>query len=124
MLTSASVSPVLSVRDLQQSCRFYGQDLGLREVERQESEAVFSCGAQGELTLHAAPDAVAGPHTVATFEVADLTEEMRELNRHGVRFEQYEGLTAQDGTATADGRRCAWFKDPTGNVLCLHERIR
>jgi catechol 2,3-dioxygenase-like lactoylglutathione lyase family enzyme len=123
MLTKASVSPVLSVVDLERARRFYGVDLGLLEVEHDDEEAVFQCGHESAVSLHAAPDALPSPHTVATFEVRNIAQEMRELRGHGVKFEDYDvpGIKTEGGIATVEGRRCAWFKDPSGNVLCLHE---
>ena len=48
---------------------------------------------------------------------------MRDLRGRGVRFEDYDmpGLKTTDGVATLEGERAAWFRDPEGNILCLHQ---
>lgn len=123
MLSGATVSPVLSVADLAQARKFYTDSLGLREVDAGPDEVTVAGSDQDVVTLHAVPDAMPSRHTVATFEVYDLATEMSDLRSHGVRFEEYDepGMKTKDGVATVDGRKYAWFKDPSGNLLCLHE---
>ena len=38
-------------------------------------------------------------------------------------FEDYDlpGLKTVDHVASSTGMRAAWFLDPDGNVLCVHE---
>ena len=61
--------------------------------------------------------------SAATFEVKDLASEMAALRKKGVKFEEYDlpDIKTVRGVATMDGHKGAWFKDPGGNVLALHE---
>jgi len=64
--------------------------------------------------------------TAATFDVEDLAKEMDDLRKKGVTFEEYDlpGIKTVRGVATMGGETAAWFKDPGGNVICLHQAKR
>ncbi|HET8602389.1 MAG TPA: hypothetical protein VFM09_00525, partial [Marmoricola sp.] len=63
--------------------------------------------------------------TEMSFEVDDLTAAMKELEVKGVAFADYDlpDLKTVDHVATVGPDKGAWFEDPSGNVLCLHEVI-
>ena len=42
---------------------------------------------------------------------------MRDLQRRGVTFEEYENPKTVDGIATLPVGRTAWFRDPDGNLI-------
>ena len=44
---------------------------------------------------------------------------------HGVRFEDYDlpDLKTVNHICEMGDERAAWFSDPDGNILCLHERV-
>jgi hypothetical protein len=45
-----------------------------------------------------------------------------ELTRAGVRFERYDEFEQDEkGIARNGGPDIAWFKDPAGNVLSVHQ---
>jgi hypothetical protein len=60
-----------------------------------------------------------------SFEVDDVTAEIRDLEGRGVVFEDYDlpDLKTVDHVAEMGSERAAWFKDPDGNVLCLHQQV-
>jgi hypothetical protein len=60
-----------------------------------------------------------------SFEVADVAAEVQNLESHGVGFEDYDmpDLTTVDHMATMGNDKAAWFKDPDGNVLCVHQTL-
>ena len=63
--------------------------------------------------------------TAAGWRVDDLEATVAELQRRGVRFEQYDEIPGvrRDGVIhRADGVAGAWFKDPDGNILALNSR--
>jgi catechol 2,3-dioxygenase-like lactoylglutathione lyase family enzyme len=43
--------------------------------------------------------------------------EVRDLQRRGVTFEEYENPKTVDGIATIPVGRTAWFRDPDGNLI-------
>jgi hypothetical protein len=54
----------------------------------------------------------------------DVERDVQELRSRGVVFEEYDfpGLKTENGIATADGGKAAWFLDSEGNILSLFER--
>ena len=59
-----------------------------------------------------------------SFEVDDITSEISALEGRGVVFEDYDlpELKTVDHVCVMGAERAAWFKDPAGNVLCLHQQ--
>ena len=63
-------------------------------------------------------------HTIAQLHVADLDQEVKELQARGISFEHYDlpEVTWDDAIATVpEMGRAAWFKDSEGNILCIDE---
>ena len=125
MLSTAPVTATIPFRDLERAQDFYGTRLGLRLLSGSVKEGRLEYGA-GEGTtvqLFESSSERKSDNTAATFEVANLEEEMADLRSKQVTFEDYDlpGLRTIQGVATMGTHRAAWFKDPDGNVLCLHE---
>jgi len=125
MLSASPVTATLPVRDLERAQSFYASRLGLRLLSGsvKEGHLAFGAGEGTSLQLFESESDQKSDNTAATFEVADLAAEMAELRRKDVSFEEYDlpGLKTVEGVATMGEHRAAWFKDPDGNVLCLHE---
>jgi len=123
MVGNANASPTIGVRDLAAASEFYSGVLGLKVVSEREYEVVYQSG-DGQLSIYETDFAGTNKATYATWEVADIEADMAELKEKGVSFEHYDlpGVT-RDGdvhTLGDSGEKAAWFKDPDGNVLCLH----
>ncbi len=58
-------------------------------------------------------------HTLLAFVVDDIEATVDELRGRGVTFEEYDlgDIKTENGIATIEGDRAAWFKDPDGNIL-------
>jgi catechol 2,3-dioxygenase-like lactoylglutathione lyase family enzyme len=126
MLRDTRVVTTLPVVNVERAQRFYAQALGLRERERLASGAlIFEAGAGARIELVPRAEPTRAEHTALSFEVDDLEREVGDLEARGVRFEDYDmpGLRTQGHIADLDGERAAWFKDPEGNILCVHERV-
>jgi len=124
MLTGAAVTTILQVRDVPAAVEFYRDRLGLAyQGQGATGDQVFSVGAGSTLALMPAPDAKPTGRTEASFEVADIGAEIRELEQRGVTFADYDlpDLKTVDHIAVMGSEKAAWFTDPDGNVLCLHE---
>ncbi|HSL37131.1 MAG TPA: VOC family protein, partial [Arthrobacter sp.] len=54
----------------------------------------------------------------------NLEREMEELRGRGVAFEEYDfpGLKTENGVATSDWGKSAWFLDSEGNILNISQR--
>ena len=52
-----------------------------------------------------------------------VTTMIRELESHGVAFEDYDlpDFKTVGHVHRSGDQACAWFRDPDGNILCLHQ---
>jgi catechol 2,3-dioxygenase-like lactoylglutathione lyase family enzyme len=125
MLANMPVCATLPTTDLDSSKRFYRDGLGLTESAVHADGGVFFEAGGGTIVriYERPPGYTAAEHTVAGFLVEDLAEEMSELRRRGVSFEEYDlpHLKTENGIYTDPRRgvRGAWVKDPDNNMLAL-----
>lgn len=126
MLSGSAITTILQVRDGQAAVEFYRDRLGLRHLgTNSEGQELFSAGNGSTLALMPAPAATPTGSTELSFEVGDIVAEIDELSQRGVQFADYDlpDLKTQDHVCVLGSEKAAWFEDPTGNVLCLHEVI-
>jgi predicted enzyme related to lactoylglutathione lyase len=130
MLANSPIRPTIPVVDLDRAKRFYETTLGLKPVSANNDNntsgiAIFECGNGTRMELYQRGPSKAD-HTVATFEVSDIEEEVNALRGKGVIFEEYDmpGIKTQNGVATQGSVKAAWFKDSEGNILCIHQIMR
>jgi len=78
-----------------------------------------------KIFVYPKPDHAPATFTVLNFPVDDVERAVDALKERGVRFEIYkEGPMKTDAKGIAsgeEGRRIAWFKDPSGNILSVLE---
>lgn len=125
MLAGSRMTTILPVADLGRARAFFGEMLGLEELGlTADGKLQFAAGG-GILALIHKPAPVPAEHTAVSFEVEDVEEAIRALKKRGVRFEDYDlpGLKTVNHVCVLGSEKAAWFKDPDGNVLCLHEPI-
>ena len=126
MLSACPVSVTLPYRGLRTAKDFYSKKLGLELVAGSVEEGFLEYKAGGGtlLQLFESTSDRKSENTAATFEVSDLDKEMVDLRAKGVSFEEYDlpDIKTVNGVADAHGMgRIAWFKDPDGNIIGLHE---
>jgi catechol 2,3-dioxygenase-like lactoylglutathione lyase family enzyme len=124
MLSDALVTTILQVRDASTAVEFYRDRLGLRHSGRNsEGQEMFRLAGGSALALMPGSDAAPTGRTELSFEVADIGTEIRALIDKGVTFADYDlpGLRTVDHVCVLGSEKAAWFEDPDGNVLCLHE---
>ena len=123
-LATSSVTTALPVTDTGRAKEFYSDRLGLafRETNA-EGSLLYDLGGGASLMLLPREAGTQNPSTALTWEVDDVVAEVVDLESRGVRFEDYDqpGLTTVDHVAEMEGERAAWFLDPDGNVLCIHD---
>lgn len=124
MLTKSHVTTMLPVTNVSRARRFYEETLGLRAKGTRPNGDVLFEGDGGEFALYARERPPVSDHTAMSFEVRDVEAEVKELRGRGVRFEDYPELHTRDGVAEMRGEKAAWFKDPDGNILCIHQGNR
>ena len=124
-LAQTQVTCMLPVKDLDRARRFYEQQLGLTPVGlKRDGKFVFRCGGT-ELALFPKPEGTQATHTALSFGVGHIETAVAELERRGVRFADYDlpGLKTVEHACVLGSEKAAWFEDPEGNVLCLHEDL-
>ncbi|MEU8519928.1 VOC family protein [Streptomyces sp. NBC_01216] len=124
MLAESPIAVIIPVNDLARAKRFYAETLGLPLTRESQEDTRFETGGT-TIGLYQTPYGGQAGHTLASWKVADLDAEMKELRSKGVTFEDYDlpGLKTVDGVVASDTMRGAWFKDSEGNVLCVTEEI-
>ncbi len=125
MLANHHFTTMLPVTDVARARRFYEEKLGLSPLRiLPDGEVVYESDG-GMFALYPRPTPPKADHTALTFEVSSIDLEMRDLRERGVLFEEYDlpGIRTRNGVALIGGEKAAWFKDPDGNILCIHETV-
>ncbi|MEP7302638.1 MAG: VOC family protein [Caldimonas sp.] len=119
------VTCILPVKDMQRARRFYEDGLGLEAGgEKPDGKFVYRLGTT-EIALCPRAEGTKATHTALSFRVADIAATIRALEARGVSFADYDlpGLKTVDHVCVLGAEKAAWFNDPEGNILCLHEEL-
>lgn len=125
MLSDASVTTMLPVKDISRARAFYEGCLGLKPGGfKPDGKFVYVVGGSA-LALFPKPEGTKADHTAVSFQVEDIAASIDELKRAGVVFEDYDfpGLKTVNHVCVLGAEKAAWFKDTEGNYLCIHEDI-
>ena len=124
-LTDSVASVMLPTRDASRAQEFYERRLGLplQGTNDAAGETAFRLAGGSLLVLRLLPDSTPAPNTAVSFEVSDIATEIAELESRGVTFEDYDlpGFTTVDHVFDDGSVKAAWFLDPDGNILCVHQ---
>jgi predicted enzyme related to lactoylglutathione lyase len=113
-----------AVDDLGRAREFYGETLGIEVEVLDEETGLLSLHLAGDrdTLVYLKPDFTPATYTILNFPVDDVEGAVDELGSRGVTFERYDGFDQDDkGIARGRGPTIAWFKDPAGNILSVHE---
>jgi len=124
MIGNAMLTPVLPVVDVSRATGFYRDRLGLKDAgDDPGGNHLVQTGSGTMIALMPAEEGAQSAHTVLTFEVRDIDNEVRDLESRGVGFYDYDlpDLKTTDHIAVMGAEKAAWFADTEGNILCLHE---
>lgn len=122
MLTRSRPVCFLATADATRARAFYEGKLGLPLLDDNGYALVFD--AHGTpLRMQRVETVAPHPYTALGWEVDDLAATVRALAADGVAMARFPGLALDaDGIwVTPDGSRVAWFHDPDGNILSLHQ---
>ena len=125
MIQNAQVTPILPVVDLSRATDFYRDRLGLEDLgDEAGGNHLLQTGAGASIALMTAEEGAQSAHTVLTFEVENITDEVKDLEGRGVGFLDYDTpeIKTVDHVCVMGDEKAAWFADTEGNILCLHER--
>lgn len=124
MLSQLEVASMLPASDLKRARRFYKDMLGLDPAEETEADLTYRTPGGARFGIYETDNAGTAKNTAMCWETPDIDAEMADLRGRGVVFEDYDfpGLKTENGVATMDGEKAAWFTDSEGNILCLSQR--
>jgi catechol 2,3-dioxygenase-like lactoylglutathione lyase family enzyme len=124
-LNDSSVAVMLPISDPDRAQKFYSDQLGLPyEGTDPEGSPMYGLAGGAKLGLLIRPDQKPLGSTALSFEVSSVVQEIADLEALGVTFEDYDlpGLKTDHHIASMGNEKAAWFLDPDGNVLCLHQQ--
>ena len=125
-LSQAPLTAMLPVRDLARAQEFYTDVLGLiPEGVRPDGKFIYRCGNGALLALFPKPEGTRAEHTAVSFQVPAIAPAIRDLTARGVAFHDYDlpGFRTVDHVCVLGSEKAAWFSDPEGNILCIHEDL-
>jgi len=90
-----------------------------------DGKFIYVCGG-ALIALFPRGSATKADHTALSFEVRDIVKSIAELKKNGVVFNDYDipGLKTVNHVCVLGAEKAAWFNDPEGNILCIHEELR
>jgi catechol 2,3-dioxygenase-like lactoylglutathione lyase family enzyme len=110
----------VATRDPARAKEFYRDTLGLPLVSEDEFAHVFNVTGT-MLRVTRVQELTAAKYTVLGWQVRDIVQTAKNLQRAHVILERYPGMQ-QDELGiwnSPSGARVAWFKDPDGNTLSI-----
>jgi len=122
VLNSAKLMAFVPIRDSRRSRPFYENVLGLRFISDDPFALVMDSNGV-TVRLAKTPSFTPAGFTVMGWEVTGIEKTMAAMEKNGVRFERFPGLTqdAHGVWSAPSGARVAWFKDPDGNLLSVSQ---
>lgn len=124
-LSGTRVTCMLPVKDMARARRFYEGGLGLKPGGfKPDGKFVYLLGGT-EIALFPKAEGTRAEHTALSFRVDDIHAAIRALEARGVEFADYDlpGLKTVEHVCVLGSEKAAWFQDPEGNILCLHEDL-
>lgn len=125
MLNSYRCAAMIPAADLDRAKNWY-EKLGFAPISERSDEfgIEYQCGDGTTFGVYPSQFAGTGQQTVMGWDVPDVEAEKKELENMGVTFEEYDlpGLKTENGIASLDGWKGAWFKDSEGNILAITQR--
>jgi catechol 2,3-dioxygenase-like lactoylglutathione lyase family enzyme len=110
----------VATREPRRAKKFYRDTLGLALVSEDEFALVFDA-AGTMLRVTPVQELVAATYTILGWQVPDIVDTAKGLQKAHVTVERYPGLQ-QDELGiwnSPSGARVAWFRDPDGNTLSV-----
>ena len=125
MLTDSDIMAVLPAKDINRATEFYRDKLGLEPSESAEEDSLMYRGGHGTgFLVYQTENAGTAKNTPMGWATDNLEREVEELRGRGVVFEDYDqpGLKTENGIATNEWGKAAWFLDSEGNILNIAQR--
>jgi predicted enzyme related to lactoylglutathione lyase len=114
-----------AVKDLEAAKMFYGDTLGLTVEPAMGGQLleVTLPGNGAHVLVYPKDDHVPATYTILNFPVDDVEAAVDALVAAGISMERYAGMEQDEKGISHDerGPTIAWFTDPSGNILAVHE---
>ncbi|MDH6236297.1 VOC family protein [Cryobacterium sp. CG_9.6] len=125
MLSQLETYSVLPARDLARARRFYKEVLGMEPDEERAEGLRYHTPNGAVILIYETDNAGTAANTAIGFVADDIDAEVAVLRGRGVTFQEYDfpGLKTEDGIATMNDERAAWFTDSEGNILCVSQTV-
>ena len=112
-----------AVDDLDAARAFYADTLGLDVSTLDSGFLHLNLASGGTVLVYGKPHHEPAGFTILNFPVDDVEAAVDDLNAKGVETAIYDDMpTDSKGIMRGNGPTIAWFRDPAGNVLAVHER--
>jgi catechol 2,3-dioxygenase-like lactoylglutathione lyase family enzyme len=127
MLDSSKAYSGFAVDDPKKAKDFYENTLGLKVAILERGQELLQLDLAGgrAILVYRKPDFTPATYTILNFPVEDVDATVDELTAKGVQFERYEGMDQDEKGIAAGGEgrgpTIAWFTDPAGNIMAVHE---
>jgi predicted enzyme related to lactoylglutathione lyase len=128
MLDESKAYSGFAVPDLEAAKNFYDEALGLSVKTLMDDVLIQIGGDDRPVLVYQKDDHQPANYTILNFPVADVDAAVDQLAGRGVEFERYDGFNQDEkGIARPEepgqGPTIAWFTDPAGNILAVHEEL-
>ena len=122
MLNPSRLVAFVATADADRARAFYEGQLRLALLQDNGYSLIFDANGT-QLRVQRVETVAPHPYTALGWEVDDLAASVRTLVAAGVAMARFPGLPLDaDGIwDTPDGSRVAWFHDPDGNTLSIHQ---
>ncbi len=122
MLASSKIVGFVPTKDSTKARGFYEGKLQFQFVSDDMFALVMRAG-ETMIRIAKAKDFTPAQYTVLGWEVSNIEEVVKWLQKRGIAFEKYPFVQDKElGVwTTPNGDKVAWFKDPDGNVLSVSQ---
>ena len=126
MLQNSPMYSYIPVKDVSRARKFYEDKIGFKPSEEIEGGVVYKFADHTAAFLYPTKNAGTSKASQAFWQVQDIEREIAELEKRGVKFEDYDepDLKTVNHILTAGGAKAAWFKDSEGNILAIIQDVR
>ncbi len=122
MLSDSNVVATVAVKDLAAAREYCEGVLGLHDTVMEGDHGVVYKSGNSMIQVYPSQYAGTNQATTATWDVDDIQAVVADLKSKGVTFEHFEMPEGEwlGDVLVAEGENAAWWKDPDGNILCVH----
>ena len=123
MLQNSPMHAYIPAQNLERARRFYEGKLGFKAAQETAGGVVYEFAKGTACFLYPTPNAGTSKASQAFWQVEDIEEEVAELEKRGVKFEDYDmpGMSRANHIFADGDAKAAWFRDSEGNIMALIE---